>query len=49
MAEYITKKAAINAVENAPIELFQSEWEKSKKRLTLRLPSTLCQPRDGFL
>ena len=26
MAEYITKKAAIKAVENAPIELFQSEW-----------------------
>lgn len=28
MAEYITKKAAIKAVENAPIELFQSEWEE---------------------
>lgn len=28
MAEYITKKAAINAVENAPIELFQSEWNE---------------------
>lgn len=26
MAEYITKKAAINAVENTTIELFQSEW-----------------------
>lgn len=28
MTEYITKKAAINAVENAPIELFQSEWNE---------------------
>lgn len=28
MAEYITKEAAINAVENAPIELFQSEWNE---------------------
>ena len=27
MAEYITKEAAINAVEDAPIKLFQSEWE----------------------
>ena len=44
MAEYITKKAAINAVESAPIELFQSEvGKKSKKRLTLRLPPTLCR------
>lgn len=42
MAEYITKRAAINAVENAPIELYKSEWKKSKKRLTLCLPPTLC-------
>lgn len=28
MTEYITKEAAINAVENAPIELFQSEWNE---------------------
>lgn len=33
MAEYITKKAAINAVENAPIELFQSEWEEIKEAI----------------
>lgn len=28
MAEYITKTAAINAVENATIKLFQSEWNE---------------------
>ena len=33
MAEYITKEAAINAVENAPIELFQSEWEEIEKAI----------------
>jgi hypothetical protein len=33
MAEYITKKAAINAVENAPIELFQSEWEETEEAI----------------
>lgn len=33
MAEYITKEAAINAVENAPIELFQSEWEEIKEAI----------------
>ena len=33
MAEYITKKAAINAVENAPIELFQSEWEEIEEAI----------------
>ncbi len=34
MAEYITKKAAINAVENAPIELFQSEWEEIEEAIS---------------
>ncbi len=33
MAEYIKKKAAINAVENAPIELFQSEWEEIEEAI----------------
>lgn len=33
IAEYITKKAAINAVENAPIELFQSEWEEIEEAI----------------
>lgn len=33
MAEYITKKAAINAVENTPIELFQSEWEEIEEAI----------------
>lgn len=33
MGEYITKKAAINAVENAPIELFQSEWEEIEEAI----------------
>ena len=33
MAEYITKKAEINAVENAPIELFQSEWEEIEEAI----------------
>lgn len=33
MPEYITKKAAINAVENAPIELFQSEWEEIEEAI----------------
>lgn len=33
MAEYITKKAAINAVENAPIELFKSEWEEIEEAI----------------
>ena len=33
MAEYITKKAAINAVENAPSELFQSEWEEIEEAI----------------
>lgn len=33
MAEYITKKAAINAVENAPIEPFQSEWEEIEEAI----------------
>lgn len=33
MGEYITKEAAINAVENAPIELFQSEWEKIEEAI----------------
>lgn len=33
MAEYITKKAAINAVENAPIKLFQSEWEEIEEAI----------------
>lgn len=33
MAEYITKKAAINAVENAPIELFQSEWKEIEEAI----------------
>lgn len=33
MAEYITKEAAINAVENAPIELFQSEWEEIEEAI----------------
>lgn len=33
MAEYITKKAAINAVKNAPIELFQSEWEEIEEAI----------------
>ena len=33
MAEYITKKAAINAVESAPIELFQSEWEEIEEAI----------------
>lgn len=33
MDEYITKKAAINAVENAPIELFQSEWEEIEEAI----------------
>ena len=33
MAEYITKKAAIKAVDNAPIELFQSEWEEIEEAI----------------
>lgn len=33
MDEYITKEAAINAVENAPIELFQSEWEEIEEAI----------------
>lgn len=33
MAEYITKKAAINAVENAPIELSQSEWKEIEEAI----------------
>nr|DAZ83067.1 MAG TPA: zinc-ribbon protein [Caudoviricetes sp.] len=33
MAEYITKNAAINAAENAPIELFQSEWEEIEEAI----------------
>lgn len=33
MAEYITKKAAIKAVENAHIELFQSEWEEIEEAI----------------
>ena len=33
MPEYITKKLAINAVENAPIELFQSEWEEIEEAI----------------
>lgn len=33
MPEYITKNAAINAVENAPIELFQSEWEEIEEMI----------------
>lgn len=33
MAEYITKKAAINAVESAPIELFQSEWKEIEEAI----------------
>lgn len=33
MAEYITKKAAINAVESAPIELFQSEREEIEEAI----------------
>lgn len=33
MPEYITKNAAINAVENAPIELFQSEWEEIEEAI----------------
>jgi ribosomal protein L37AE/L43A len=33
MAEYITKKAAINTVENVPIELFQSEWEEIEEAI----------------
>ena len=33
MAEYITKEAAIEAVENAPIELFQSEWEEIEEAI----------------
>lgn len=33
MPEYITKNAAINAVENAPIKLFQSEWEEIEEAI----------------
>ena len=33
MGEYITKEAAINAVENALIELFQSEWEEIEEAI----------------
>mgnify|MGYP004644498017 FL=1 len=33
MPKYITKNAAINAVENAPIELFQSEWEEIEEAI----------------
>lgn len=33
MAEYITKRAAINAVENAPIELYKSEWKKIEEAI----------------
>ena len=33
MAEYITKKAAINAVESAHIELFQSEREEIEEAI----------------
>lgn len=33
MAEYITKKAAINAVDPPPIELFQSEREEIEEAI----------------
>lgn len=33
MPEYITKNAAINTVENTPIELFQSEWEEIEEAI----------------
>ena len=43
MAEYITKKAAINAVENAPIELFQSEWEEIEEAINA-VPAAAAAP-----
>lgn len=33
MAEYITKEAAIEAVEDSDIELFQSEWNKIREKI----------------
>ena len=33
MPEYITKNAAINTIENTPIELFQSEWEEIEEAI----------------
>lgn len=48
MAEYITKNAAINAVENAPIELFQSEWEEIEEAINTApaadvVPVVMCK------
>ena len=43
MAEYITKKAAINAVESAPIELFQSEWEEIEEAI-VAAPTAVVVP-----
>lgn len=33
MAEYITKEAAIEAVEDAGLELYQSEWNEIEEKI----------------
>ena len=48
MAEYITKKAAIKAVENAPIELFQSEWEEIEEAIKVVASQVTVQACPGF-
>lgn len=48
MPEYITKNAAINAVENAPIELFQSEWEEIEEAINTA-PAADVIPRPHWI
>lgn len=48
MAEYITKRAAIKAVENAPIELFQSEWEEIEEAINTA-PAANVIPRPRWI
>lgn len=47
MAEYITKKAAIKAVENAPIELFQSEWEEIEEAINAAPAADVVPVKHG--
>lgn len=48
MAEYITKKDAINAVENAPIELYKSEWKKIEEAISA-VPAADVIPRPRWI
>lgn len=46
MGEYIKKNAAINAVENAPIELFKSEWKEIEEAInTAPAADVIPRPR----